>query len=113
MGSEVRKGVACESTAINLNVDTLALETSAGPLIVSSLNILQRWYPKISMILSVCVLSRSVMSDSYNPIDCSPPDSSVHGSLQARILEWVAIPTLRGSSQTQGSNPHLLCLLHW
>ena len=68
MGSEVRKGVACESTAINLNVDTLALETSAGPLIVSSLNILQRWYPKISMILSVCVLSRSVMSDSYNPI---------------------------------------------
>ena len=27
-----------------------------------------------------------------NPIDCSPPDSSVHGILQARKLEWVAIP---------------------
>ena len=26
-----------------------------------------------------------------NPIDCSPPVSSVHGILQARILEWVAI----------------------
>ena len=26
-----------------------------------------------------------------NPVDCSPPGSSVHGSLQARILEWVAI----------------------
>ena len=26
-----------------------------------------------------------------DPMDCSPPDSSVHGILQARILEWVAI----------------------
>ena len=31
------------------------------------------------------------MSDSCDPIDCSPPGSSVHGILQARILEWVAI----------------------
>ena len=40
---------------------------------------------------------------------CSPPDSSVHRILQARILEWVAISSSRGSSLTQGSNPHLLC----
>ena len=33
------------------------------------------------------------------PVDCSPPGSSVHGILQARILEWVAIPFSRGSSQ--------------
>ena len=33
-----------------------------------------------------------------NPMDCSPPDSSVHGILQARILEWVAISFSRGSS---------------
>ena len=32
-----------------------------------------------------------------NPLDCSPPGSSVHDS-QARILEWVAMPSLRGSS---------------
>ena len=32
------------------------------------------------------------------PIDCSLPGSSVHGILQARILEWVAIPSSRGSS---------------
>ena len=31
------------------------------------------------------------MSDSCDPIDCSPPGSSVHGILQARILEGVAI----------------------
>ena len=34
-----------------------------------------------------------------DPMDCSPPDSSVCEILQARILEWVAIPFIRGSSQ--------------
>ena len=34
-----------------------------------------------------------------NPVDCSPPGSSVHGVLQARILEWVAISFSRGSSR--------------
>ena len=34
----------------------------------------------------------------YNPMDCSPPGSSVHGILQVRILEWVAVPFSRGSS---------------
>ena len=32
-------------------------------------------------------------------MDCRPPGSSVHGILQARILEWVAIPFSKGSSQ--------------
>ena len=40
-----------------------------------------------------------------DPVDCSPPGSSIHGILQARILEWVAISFSRGSSLTQGSNP--------
>ena len=33
------------------------------------------------------------------PVDCNPPGSSVHGISQARILEWVAIFSSRGSSQ--------------
>ena len=33
-----------------------------------------------------------------DPMDCSPPGSSVHGIFQARILEWVAIPFSGGSS---------------
>ena len=37
-------------------------------------------------------------SPGKNPMDCSPPGSSVHGSLQARTLEWVAMPSSRGSS---------------
>ena len=40
------------------------------------------------------------------------PGSSVHGISQARILEWVAISSSRESFQPQGSNPHLLSLLH-
>ena len=50
-------------------------------------------------------------------MDCSPPGSSVHGILQARILEWVAMPFSRGIFLTQGSNPCLLncrwILHHW
>ena len=34
-----------------------------------------------------------------DPMDRSPPGSSVHGNLQARILGWVSIPFSRGSSQ--------------
>ena len=41
-----------------------------------------------------------------NPLDCSPPGSSVHGVLQARILEWVAI--LQGIFPTLGSKLGLL-----
>ena len=47
------------------------------------------------------------------PMYCSPPGSSVHGILQSRILEWVAISSSRKSFSTQGSKPHLPCLLHW
>ena len=44
------------------------------------------------------VLNRSVVIHSATPQTC-PPGSSVHGILQASILEWVAIPFTRGSSQ--------------
>ena len=41
------------------------------------------------------------------PMDCSPPVSSVHGILQARILEWVAMSFSRGSSHPRDRT------LHW
>ena len=37
-----------------------------------------------------------------DPVDCSLPGSSVHGILQARILEWVAVLFSKGSSQPRG-----------
>ena len=52
-----------------------------------------------------------------DPLDCSSPDSSVHGIFQARIPEWVAISLFRGSSQTRDWT-HVSCidrriLYHW
>ena len=44
----------------------------------------------------------------YNPMDCSPPGSSVHGVSQARILEWVSIFFSRGSFQSRGGT-HISC----
>ena len=45
----------------------------------------------------VCVLVIQSCPTLCNPTDCSPPGFSVHGILQARILEWVATPSSRGS----------------
>ena len=42
-----------------------------------------------------------------DPMECSPPGSSLHGILQARIQGWVAIPFLQGIFPIQGSNLHL------
>ena len=45
----------------------------------------------------VCVCAKSLLSclTLSDPMDCRPPGSSVHGILQARILEWVAMPFSR------------------
>ena len=62
----------------------------------------------------LCV-SDSVVSDSWDPVDCSPPGSFVHGILQVRVLESVAIPFSRGSSwlrdRTQDS--YISCVGRW
>ena len=52
-----------------------------------------------SEILSVLCLVTQLCPTLCHPRDCSPPGSSVQGTLQARILEWVATPSSRGSSQ--------------
>ena len=53
--------------------------------------------------------SHLVVSDSCDPMVCSLPGSSVHGILQARILEWVAISFSRGSSQSRNQT-HVSCI---
>ena len=66
-------------------------------------------------IINSCMCAKSLQSclTLCNPMDCSRTGSSVHGILQARILESVAIFFFRGPSQARDQNPHLLCLLHW
>ena len=48
------------------------------------------------------------MSDSCNPMDCSPPGFSVHGISQARVLEWVALQQVPNEFSA-----HLPALLYW
>ena len=47
-----------------------------------------------------------------NPMDWSQPGSSVHGTFQARILEWVTISSSRGSSLPRGWT-HVSCIDRW
>ena len=60
--------------------------------------------PSLDLFLSLWIFltlsSKSLQSSLtlWDPMDCSPPGSSVHEILQARILEWVAMPSSRGSS---------------
>ena len=51
-----------------------------------------------SMVSEVSEVAQSCLT-LCDPMDCSPPGFSVHGILQARILEWVAISFSRGSSR--------------
>ena len=66
---------------------------------------------------TVCtVLSRFSWVWLCDPMDCSPPGSSVPGILQARILEWVAMPSSRESSWPRDQTCLLPCrqiLYHW
>ena len=64
------------------------------------------WLQSIWDLSSPCMYAKSLQLCSIlcNPADCSPPGSSVHGILQARTVEKVAMLSSRGSS----SNPHPL-----
>ena len=56
-------------------------------------------YSPVKTGLKVKVLVAQLYLTLCDPMDCRPPSSSVHGILQARILEWVAIPFSRVSFQ--------------
>ena len=57
-------------------------------------------------LLCVCVRAKSLQSCQTlrDPMDCSPLGYSVCGVLQARILEWAAMPSSRASSQPRGQS---------
>ena len=57
---------------------------------------LEEWHC-VCKCVCLCMRAKSLQScpTLCNPTDRSPPGSSVHGILQARILEWVAIPSFR------------------
>ena len=71
---------------------------------VAELDMTERlnWNSALRTLYTVCAVLCCHFSCVWvfaTPMDCGPTDSSVHGILQARILEWVAVPFSRGSSQ--------------
>ena len=64
-----------------------------------SLQVLSKGIAQSILCICECVLVAESCPTLWDPMDCSPPGSSVHGILQARIPEWVAIPFSRRSSQ--------------
>ena len=60
----------------------------------------------------LCVESLQSYLTLCDPMDCSPPGSSVHGILQAGYTRVGCHALLQGIFPTQGSNPYFLCLLH-
>ena len=56
------------------------------------------WLESLDSDVCVCVCFQSCLT-LCDPMDCSPPGSSVHGISQAGTLEWFAISSFRGSSQ--------------
>ena len=65
------------------------------------------WFSGCSLVVKSESQSSSVVHV-FDPMNCSTPDSSVHGILQARLLEWVAISLLQGIFPTQRWNLGLL-----
>ena len=110
-------GIKPESpVSLALEVDSLSLSHLRAPECVALLckiyvlwwvTTLKVWKPEwlqpkqleIYGAAPACVHAKSLQSclNLCNPMACSPPGSSVHGILQARILEWVAMPSSRGS----------------
>ena len=76
----------CKSNTVSLGIQL----TQAVKLYCTS-ELVYQWKMKV-LVAQLCLTL-------CNPTDYSPPGSSVHGILQARILEWVAIPFFRGSSR--------------
>ena len=52
----------------------------------------------VSFLIVRVVLVTQTCQILWDPMDCSTPSSSVHGIIQVKILEWVAIPLSKGSS---------------
>ena len=72
---------------------------------------------KCLLLCQGCVYAKLLQSclTLCNPMDCSPSGSSVHGILQVRILEWVAIPSSRESSQPRARthSSYVSCIGRW
>ena len=85
---------------------------SSEPSETSSLWVRQVIQGSVCVCVCVCVCACAIAQSCmtlHHPIDCSPPVSPIHGTSQARILQWFAISSSRGSSRPRDQN-RICCL---
>ena len=80
----------------------VCLRVASGTKIWLDLSIINSFEKKVpplgAIIISFGCVHAQLCPTLWNPMDCSPPDSTVHGIFPARILEWVTISSSRASS---------------
>ena len=87
----------------------ILLDSGLERMFSDSVDVIKAWTLESgSMPGPYCLLPQSCPT-LCDPVDYSPPGSSVHGIFQARILEWVAISYSRGSSQSRDQT-HISCI---
>ena len=77
-------------TFLGMYKKTIIQKDTCTPMLITELSATAKMYVHAKLLQSCLALC--------NPVDCSLPGSSDHGILQARILEWVVMPSSRGSS---------------
>ena len=99
--TETKEDVETSNQSIRNRGDTLDLQLASE----GRGTALQHWAFKLwCLVAQLCPIL-------CEPLDCSPPDFSVYGIFQARILEWVAISFSWGSSQPRGQT-FVFCVSH-
>ena len=66
---------------------------------------LNSWPVPYTALIIICSMQGQLCLTLCSPMDCSPPDSSIHGISQARVLEWGAISSFRRSSRPRDQTP--------
>ena len=99
-------------TLVRLNILTKSL-SSCSPLAQEATVTLchlslEAWIPLLCLCAVLCLVAQSRLT-LCDPMDCSPPGSSVHGIFQARIQEQVAISFSRRSSRPRNQT-HISCI---
>ena len=95
---------------VSSNIVCYLYKAHSSTISVSTIHYCKYFEEKIIVVFAICVHSLKVCECVYpksfqwcpalcDLMDCSSPGSSVHGILQARRLEWVAMPSSRGSSR--------------
>ena len=106
-GPSLRKGLWWWVTVVCISVHMCGweyLRVRRPPLCGFSLSSLSPFIYSFFIFIQYTLLVAKLCLTLFDSMDCNPPGSSVHGILQARILEWVIIPFSMGSSAWQADS---------